>query len=110
MTDGNFLTSIGIDPQLVTAGSAGGLVKALIGKQRVLDAIASMVVGAMVSNYAGAPFASLLSSVELFGLRINLRPEVGGFFAGIFAYAIVAFLGSKLREKFGGAEQPGVNK
>lgn len=102
MPDGNFLQSIGVDPQLVTAGSAGGLVKALIGKQRIPDAIASMIVGAMVSNYAGAPFASLLSSVEVFGLRFNLRPEVGGFLAGIFAYAIVALIGSKLRDKFGG--------
>lgn len=104
MADGNFLTSIGIDPQLVTAGSAGGLVKALIGKQRVLDAVASMVVGAMVSNYGGAPMAAMLSGIELFGLRMNLRPEVGGFFAGIFAYSIVAFIGSKLREKFGNGE------
>lgn len=104
MADGNFLTSIGLDPQLVTAGSAGGLVKALIGKQKVLDAIASMVVGAMMSNYAGTPFAAMLSSIEMFGLRVNLRPEVGGFFAGIFAFAIVSFLASKLREKFGSGE------
>lgn len=104
MADGNFLTSIGIDPQLVTAGSAGGLVKALIGKQKVVDAVASMVVGALVSNYGGTPFASMLSSVEMFGLRFTLKPEVGGFFAGIFAFAIVAFIGSKLREKFGNGE------
>lgn len=110
MADGNFLTSIGLDPQLITAGTAGGLVKALIGKQRIPDAVASMLVGAMVSNYAGTPFASLLSSVELFGLRINLRPEVGGFFAGIFAYAIVAYIGGKLREKFGNAAPIGENK
>lgn len=102
MADGNFLTSIGLDPQLITAGSAGGLVKALIGKQRVPDSIASIVVGAMVANYAGAPFASLLSSVEVFGVHMTLRPEVGGFFAGIFAYGFVAWVGRKLREKLGG--------
>lgn len=101
MADGNFLASIGIDPQLITAGAAGGMVKALIGKQRVLDSIASMVVGAMVSNYAGVPFATMLSGIEIAGLRLNLRPEVGGFFAGIFAFAIVAAIGTKLRDKFG---------
>lgn len=100
--DGNFLSSIGLDPQLITAGSAGGLVKALIGKQKVIDSIASMVVGAIMANYSGAAVASLLSSIEVFGQRINLRPEVGGFFVGVFAYAIVAYLGTWLREKYGG--------
>jgi hypothetical protein len=106
MADGNLLSSIGIDIQLVTAGSAGGLVKALMGRQKVLDATASMIVGAMVSNYAGGPAATLLSGIEMFGLKMNLRPEVGGFFVGIFAYAIVAFVGSKLREKFGKEDAP----
>lgn len=105
MADGNFLHALGIDAQLITAGSLGGLVKALMSKQRVFDAMASMVVGAAVSNYAGAALATLISSVELFGARMSLRPEVGGFFAGIFAYAIVAFIGIKLREKFGSGEQ-----
>ena len=101
MPDGNFLSAFGLDPQLLTAGAGGGLVKALIGKQKVLDAMASMTVGAMTANYVGAPFASLLGSVELFGLRMNLRPEVGAFFAGIFAFWIVERIGNLLRKKFG---------
>ena len=108
MADGNFLTAIGIDPQLVTAGSAGGLVRALIGKLKVPDAMASMVVGAAVANYGGIPLATLLSGVGIAGLHINLRPEVGGFFAGIFAFAIVAYIGSKLRDKFGGPKGDGI--
>lgn len=101
---GNFLTSIGLDPQLITAGSAGGLVKALIGKQKVPEAVASMLVGAAVSNYFGNPLATMLSSVEIGGLHFSFRPEVGGFFAGIFAYAIVSLIGSKLRDRFGTGE------
>jgi hypothetical protein len=101
MADGNFLAALGIDTQLVTAGAAGGLVKALIGKQKVVDGMASMIVGAMVANYAGGPMAAMLSAVEVFGTRLSLRPEVGGFFVGIFAFALVAGVGAKLRERFG---------
>lgn len=98
---GNFLTSIGLDPQLITAGTAGGLVKAVMGKQKIVDASASMLVGAMVSNYAGGPAVLILAGVEMFGMKLNLRPEVGGFFVGIFAFALVSYIAGKLRDKFG---------
>ena len=101
MADGNFLTAIGVDPQLVTAGGAGGLVKALITKQKVLDAMASITVGALVANYAGKPSVDILASLEVAGMHLTLRPEVGAFFTGIFAFWIVATIGTKLRAKFG---------
>lgn len=101
MADGNFLTSLGIDVQLVTAGSAGGLVKALVWKQKVFDACASMVVGALIANYFGASAASMLSSIEMFGVRPSLRAEVGAFFVGIFAFLLVEQVAKLIRAKFG---------
>lgn len=101
MAEWNFLSSVGVDPQLVTAGSAGGLVRALMRRQKALDAIAGVIVGAIVSNYFGGPASAFLSGIEVSGVKINLQPAVGGFFVGLFAFAIIDIIGFMLRDKFG---------
>lgn len=103
MSDGNFLTSIGLDPQLLTAGFAGGIVKSLIGRQSVYAAVASMIVGALMANFCGTPAARLLSSIEIMGLKMEISTAVGGFFVGIFAYAIVDLVSRKFADKLGGS-------
>lgn len=99
MSSGNFLSGLGLDPQLISAGLGGGLLKALVWRQRVVDAISSMIAGAVAANWLGRPAASVLSSVEMLGIKVNIAPEVGGFFVGIFAFAIVELLAKLLRDK-----------
>lgn len=96
MADWNLFQAVGVDPQLVTAGTAGGMVKALVWRQKLVPAIASMLVGAAVASYAGAPLAKALSKIDLFGLRVEMAPELGAFLAGIFAYWGIEIIASKL--------------
>lgn len=103
MSAGNFLSQIGLDPQLLTAGFAGGIVKSLIGRQNVYAAVASMIVGALMANFCGAPAAKLLSSIEIMGLKMEMSPALGGFFVGVFAYAIVDLVSRKVGDKLGGS-------
>lgn len=98
-SDWNLFTLLGLDPQLLTAGSAGGLVKAFFAKEKWAESVVSMISGALCANYFGVPAVSLLAAVELFGGKMTLRPEVGGFFVGLFAFIIVGFIGSKLRAR-----------
>lgn len=104
MTDGNFLTALGFDLQLLTAGSAGGLVKAIFDKSRVVDAVTTMVAGALTANYLALPFAGLAGDGVAFGLKINLTQGVSGFLVGMFAVLIVSFIQSKLRSKLGASD------
>lgn len=99
---GNLLMQIGLDIKLLTAGAAGGLVKAIFDHSKVIDGTLSMVAGSLTANYFGAPFAQLVASGAVFGMKLNITDGVAGFFVGMFAVTIVGILAAKLRSKIDG--------
>lgn len=104
--DGNWLGQVGVDTQLVTAGAAGGLARALVARQKLVDALASIVVGAILANYAAVPAATMLSKIEVNGLRFDVQPALGGVFLGVFSYLIIEATTKWLRGKLGQKEDP----
>lgn len=106
MADG-FFQSLGISTQLITAGALGGMVKAGIAKEGIVEALTSVTVGAATANYLGEPVTRLLSAVEIFGGRLELKVEFGAFFTGLFAYIIVEQIALRLRARLASAPSEG---
>lgn len=96
------LGAIGLDIQLMTAGSCGGLVKSIFDKSKVIDSVATMTAGALTSNYFAGPCVSLVASGALFGFKLDVGQGVAGFGVGMFAVVIVGWLSGRLRSKLDG--------
>ncbi len=101
MADGNFLSSIGIDPLLITAGAAGGILRSFVTKQGVVESIISTIGGALTSNYVGEPAARVLSGIEVMGQSVHVAPGLGGFAVGFFAFMLLEYATAKARTKLG---------
>ena len=106
MANGNFFAALGLDPQLLTAGSCGGLVKAIFDKSRIVDGVLTMIAGALTANYFAIPVTQLAVSGKLFGMQIEVGQGVAGFFVGMFAVMIVGWLASMIRSKIEGEKKP----
>ncbi len=100
--DGNFLAAIGFDPQLLTAGSCGGLVKAIFDKSKIFDSVTTMIAGALTANYLASPFTKIASSGAIFNFKIEINQGVAGFLVGTSAIFLLGWLTARLRSKLNG--------
>lgn len=93
------LAAMGLDPQLLTAGSAGGLVKAVFDKSSVLDSIQSMLASAFTANYASGLAVKAAASGAIFSFQVEIGPNVAAFFVGLLAAPLFGVLMARLRTK-----------
>lgn len=97
MNWGDYLTYLGIKVPDAMAGALGGVAKALVMKERPVEAIPSMMVGMLVANFFGEGIAN---QIQGWGLTRG-----GSCFAvGIAAMLLVQFVLSQAKARLAKSE------
>lgn len=101
------LASLGLDAQLLTAGSLGGLAKGLADRASVWECTRLFLLGALVGNFFGVPAIDLAASGMLFGFKLTVGKGIAAFAVGGFSILIFSLITGWLSKRFAGKEQNG---
>ena len=101
MADGWFL-ALGLDPQLLTAGSLGGLVKGLVDRVKAPECIRLLVIGAITGNFFAIPAVDLASSGIMFGFKLTVDKSVAAVFVGGFSMFLIPLIAGWISKRFSG--------